>query len=476
MPPRLRGARRLCLVRRAPRPRRQSAPRLVPCRRRRSTPRGGMASTACSLPHGHSPRGPYSSRSLRFSPVGPACSSSSGSGTPSGLKSARNLYLRTVSRGSPVSCSLMDTSKSKQGPDHLLVLVHGIMASPKDWTYGEAVLKRRLGDNFFIYASSSNVYTKTFDGIDIAGRRLADEVLDVVKKMSSLRKISFLAHSLGGLFARYAIALLYSLEAKNEGQSSAQIVPAARGSAKSRCTSGLGAVAGLEPINFITLATPHLGVRGRNQLPFLQGLSILEKLAAPLAPLIVGRTGAQLFLTDGDPSKPPLLLQMASDCEDKKFILALAAFKNRVLYANVSYDHMVGWRTSSIRREKDLVKPSHRSLDGYKHIVNVEYCSPVSPEGPHFPSKAARAKQAAQQTPNTENTEEYHQMMEEGWLEEGGRQLPFIVLALPCSQQHTCQERVASQRWCWCYRTRRRQYQAAGVTAMSSCESIALAF
>ncbi|XP_004964814.1 putative lipase YDL109C isoform X1 [Setaria italica] len=307
----------------------------------------------------------------------------------------------------------MDTSRSKQGPDHLLVLVHGIMASPKDWTYGEAVLKRRLGDNFFIYASSSNTYTKTFDGIDIAGRRLADEVLDVVKKMSSLRKISFLAHSLGGLFARYAIAILYSLETENAGQRSAQIVPTARGSAKSRCTSGLGAVAGLEPINFITLATPHLGVRGRNQLPFLQGLSILEKLAAPLAPLIVGRSGAQLFLTDGDPSKPPLLLQMASECEDKKFILALAAFKNRVLYANVSYDHMVGWRTSSLRREKDLIKPSHRSLDGYKHIVNVEYCSPVSSEGPHFPSKAARAKEAAQRTPNTENTEEYHQMMEE---------------------------------------------------------------
>lgn len=138
--------------------------------------------------------------------------------------------------------------------------------------------------------------------------------------MSSLRKISFLAHSLGGLFARYAIAILYSLETKNAGQSSDQIVHTSRESAKSQCISGLGAIAGLEPINFITLATPHLGVRGRNQLPFLQGLSILEKLAAPLAPLIVGRTGAQLFLTDGDPSKPPLLLQMASDCDDKKFM------------------------------------------------------------------------------------------------------------------------------------------------------------
>uniref|UniRef100_A0A804R0K3 DUF676 domain-containing protein n=1 Tax=Zea mays TaxID=4577 RepID=A0A804R0K3_MAIZE len=236
----------------------------------------------------------------------------------------------------------MDTSKSKQGPEHLLVLVHGIMASPKDWTYGEAVLKRRLGDDFFIYASSTNSYTKTFDGIDVAGRRLANEVLEVVNKMPSLRKISFLAHSLGGLFARYVIAILHSVsvETKNAGQSSALIVPTTRGPAKSRCASGLGSIAGLRPINFITLATPHLGVRGRNQLPFLQGLSILEKLAAPLAPLIVGRTGAQLFLTDGDPSKAPLLLQMASDCDDKNYISALAAFKNRVLYANVSHGRL----------------------------------------------------------------------------------------------------------------------------------------
>ena len=47
----------------------------------------------------------------------------------------------------------------------------------------------------------------------------------MVNKMSSLRKISFLAHSLGGLFARYAIAVLHSVETKNAGQSSALIVP-----------------------------------------------------------------------------------------------------------------------------------------------------------------------------------------------------------------------------------------------------------
>lgn len=56
------------------------------------------------------------------------------------------------------------------------------------------------------------------------------------------------------------------------------------------------------------------------QLPFLLGVPLLEKLAAPLAPILVGRTGSQLFLTDGKPDRPPLLLRMASDCEDGKFM------------------------------------------------------------------------------------------------------------------------------------------------------------
>ncbi|MFS7988546.1 hypothetical protein Hanom_Chr11g01036121 [Helianthus anomalus] len=61
-------------------------------------------------------------------------------------------------------------------PDHLLVLVHGIYASPSDWRYVESELKRRLGRHFLIYASSCNTYSKTFAGIDGAGKRLADEV------------------------------------------------------------------------------------------------------------------------------------------------------------------------------------------------------------------------------------------------------------------------------------------------------------
>ncbi|PSS04839.1 Lipase [Actinidia chinensis var. chinensis] len=297
-------------------------------------------------------------------------------------------------------------------PDHLLVLVHGILASPSDWIYVEAELKRRLGKNFLIYASSCNTYTKTFAGIDGAGKRLADEVMQVVKRTKSLKRISFLAHSLGGLFARYAVSVLYS-PAYFSSDESKNLSSSTNANSRTPCSSRQGMIAGLEPVNFITLATPHLGVRGKKQLPLLLGVPILEKVAPSIASIFVGRTGSQLFLTDGKPNKPPLLLRMASDCEDGKFISALGAFRCRILYANVSYDHMVGWRTSSIRRETELFKPPSKSLDGYKHVVDVEYYPPVSSEGPHFPPEAAKAKKAAQNAPNIENTVEYHDIMEE---------------------------------------------------------------
>ncbi|XP_062012996.1 putative lipase YDL109C isoform X2 [Rosa rugosa] len=368
---------------------------------------------------GYSPR--FSSSSNRRNGGGGALGSSPSSSSSSSSSSCcsssylafssgayncwRNQGLRAhamTSQGNFASSSRGVASAEKK-PDHLLVLVHGILASPSDWTYVEAELRKRLGRSFLIYASSCNTYTKTFAGIDGAGKRLADEVMQVVQKTDSLKKISFLAHSLGGLFARYAISVLY----RPTDIPNSPLV-------NSKATHSLrrGKIAGLEPINFVTLATPHLGVRGKKQLPFLLGVPLLEKLAAPIAPIVVGRTGSQLFLTDGKPEKPPLLLRMASDCEDGNFVSALGSFRSRILYANVSYDHMVGWRTSSIRRETEIFKPPRRSLVGYKHVVDVEYCPPVSSDGPHFPPEAAKAKEAAQSKPNQQNTLEYHEIVE----------------------------------------------------------------
>ncbi|KAK2384303.1 Hydrolase protein family [Trifolium repens] len=356
------------------------------------------------------------SQSQQQNPLLSSSSSSSDSGLnfPSGTNGGqRHQGLRAQAMSTTANeSSISSKGNSRNHPDHLLVLVHGILASTADWTYAEAELKRRLGKNFLIYVSSSNTYTKTFTGIDGAGKRLADEVLQVVKKTESLKRISFLAHSLGGLFARYAIAVLYSRDTYNRDQPG-DLAYSTAGNYQSTSFSKGAMIAGLEPINFITLATPHLGVRGKRQLPFLLGVPILEKLAAPMAPLFVGRTGSQLFLTDGKPNKPPLLLRMASDCEDVKFLSALGVFKCRIAYANVSYDHMVGWRTSSIRREMELSKPPRQSLDGYKHVVDVEYYPPVPSDGPQFPPEAVKAKEAAQNAPDTQKTTEYHEIIEE---------------------------------------------------------------
>lgn len=94
------------------------------------------------------------------------------------------------------------------------------------------------------------------------------QVLAVVRHRPEVRKISFVAHSLGGLIARYAIGRLYEHSSKIEpagrtGNSLSeehknQMVPGHQQPHEAK-------IAGLEPMNFITFATPHLGSRGHKQ-------------------------------------------------------------------------------------------------------------------------------------------------------------------------------------------------------------------
>lgn len=95
------------------------------------------------------------------------------------------------------------------------------------------------------------------------------QVLAVVKRRPDVKKISFVAHSLGGLIARYAIGRLYENSSKF-GQSGFYT-----NSLKEENTNSSEPylekpceyrIAGLEPMNFITFATPHLGSRGHKQV------------------------------------------------------------------------------------------------------------------------------------------------------------------------------------------------------------------
>ncbi|KAJ0772110.1 putative alpha/Beta hydrolase, lipase [Helianthus annuus] len=241
--------------------------------------------------------------------------------------------------------------------DHLVVMVNGILGSSTDWKFAAEQFVKTIPDKVFVHRSEKNAASQTLDGVDVMGERLSQEVLEVIKQKPNLRKISFVAHSVGGLVARYAIGKLYR--------------PPKEGLSVEESTATIG---GLVPMNFITVATPHLGSRGNRQVPFLFGVSAFEKAAVLVIHWIFRRTGRHLFLTDNDEGKPPLLKRMLQDDGDCYFMSALRSFHRRVAYSNVGCDHIVGWRTSSIRRNIELPKWGDSVNEKYPHIVYEERC------------------------------------------------------------------------------------------------------
>ncbi|KAG0451268.1 hypothetical protein HPP92_026517 [Vanilla planifolia] len=300
-----------------------------------------------------------------------------GEGNNSGRERKRRRRVRTGSYIRRMSCfrpsgSFRNHTAAGIGeelgriPTHLVVTVNGIIGSPDNWRFAAKQLVKRYPEDILIHCSECNYGTLTFDGVDVMGDRLAKEVKSVVERNQGLLKISFLCHSLGGLIARYAIGRLYESSLLKDCSDDIQ---------QSRDCSEhepKGMIAGLEPVNFITFATPHLGSRFHKQIPIFRGSQALEKMAYRISG-IVGRTGKHLFLKDHDEGKPPLLLRMLSDNEDLKFMSALQSFKRRVAYANVCYDVVVGWKTSSIRRQHELPKKQDFVRnENYPHVVLVE--------------------------------------------------------------------------------------------------------
>ncbi|KAL6296326.1 hypothetical protein ACE6H2_004468 [Prunus campanulata] len=283
--------------------------------------------------------------------------------------------------------------RGKMTPTHLIIMVNGLIGSAHNWKYAAKQFLKRYPEDVIVHCSECNYSMLTFDGVDVMGERLAEEVISVIKRHPSVQKISFVGHSLGGLIARYTIGRLYERDLTRE-----------QSQENGECRSDgvedpllehkvKGKIAGLEPVNFITSATPHLGTRGHKQVPVFCGFQPLEKVAARSS-WCLGRSGRHLFLTDRDKGKPPLLIQMVNDTEDLNFLSALQSFRRRVAYANVLYDHLVGWSTSSLRRRKELPKLKHLSKDDkYPHIVNVETIKTASTqEEVSFEAKASGCK------------------------------------------------------------------------------------
>lgn len=266
------------------------------------------------------------------------------------MPSIFSTHFKRLWSGTSTSATSTRTTKALPGglgkddlvhsPRHLVVLVNGLFGSRANWEVISRLLRSHLDpSDTLIHVSCVNEFRRTYQGIDVCGQRLAEEIRGVVlENASSLERISLIGHSMGGLTSRYAVGDLYDPRTST--------------------------VAGLRPCHFIALASPHLGCEsdsGPAQVPLIRwsqrvpGLKRLTSaLAVPFSSVFFGRSGAQFFLTDRGirvGEQAPLLYRLAHDCpeEGRFFFSGLAAFETRTLYANRSGDHLVGWSNSSLQ-------------------------------------------------------------------------------------------------------------------------------
>jgi len=247
----------------------------------------------------------------------------------------------------------MNTSKKA---DHLCVLVHGLWGKPEHLKYVSTTLGERYPeDKLHILVAKRNAGSFTYDGIDTGGERVAEEVERKLEELAEaghdITKISVVGYSLGGLIARYAIGLLFHR----------------------------GIFEKIQPVNFTTFATPHLGVRTP-----LKGYH--SHIWNVLGARTLSMSGRQLFGVDNFRDTDRSLLAVLADPESI-FIRGLAQFKHRSLYANVVNDRTVTYYTAGISQTDPFVDPDDIKINyipDYEDVI-VDGQHPVSHKEPEEP-------------------------------------------------------------------------------------------
>ncbi|GFR42453.1 hypothetical protein Agub_g3360 [Astrephomene gubernaculifera] len=234
---------------------------------------------------------------------------------------------------------------------HLVVIQHGLWGQPANTAYLATLLRERLGDDYDIINSDVNCGNLTYDGVDVCGDRLHELIVARLEALAAKSKpahaISMIGYSMGGLVTRYVAGKLYA-----EGR-----------------------FATITPVNFITVATPHLGAWRMPSTWYNRAFNYM-------VPVVTSRSGYQMVLQDKHLWDKPLLCLLSHP--DLPFMRALRTFKKLMLLANVFHDRPVPYCTAAIR----LDNPYEGSLPV---ALNPKYPSIVCTA----PAAAAAAAAAA---------------------------------------------------------------------------------
>lgn len=245
---------------------------------------------------------------------------------------------------------------------HLVVLVHGVWGNPSHMSYlAHQIEKKNIkGSNpdeqIVVYKTGSHSGYLTYDGVDVNGKRISDEIVANVHALNeekgTVTKFSLIGYSMGGLIARYALGILFHEGFFDE----------------------------VQPVHFATFCTPHVGVVNPSN-------SLLSRLFNFAAPYVLGQTGQHFFLKDkklvGNQEYVPLLRWMSDPAS--KFYKALDLFQTRSLYANTINDRRTSWYTTSISNLDPFNSMVNESLsaylltyiEGYEPTV-IDFSSPIS--------------------------------------------------------------------------------------------------
>ncbi len=222
------------------------------------------------------------------------------------------------------------------------------------WYIESALRERYSAGEIQILVAKGNAGNFTYDGIELGAERVTHEIerfLDErMREGNPVRKLSIVGYSLGGLVARYVIGLLYSRD----------------------CFSKM------EPINFTTFATPHLGVRK-------PGRGVGSRAFNTFGSRTLSTSGRQLFTIDMfRDTKRPILAILAEP--SSIFIQALSRFKNRVLYANIINDRSAPYHTTSISGIDPYTELENLNLN-YLHGYAPNILDPSNPFSSKEPAK-----------------------------------------------------------------------------------------
>ncbi|TFK51791.1 DUF676-domain-containing protein [Heliocybe sulcata] len=207
---------------------------------------------------------------------------------------------------------------------HLLVLVHGMWGNPGHLSELNRIMcethKRKEdeesnGTELEVLLAETNRDESTYDGIDWGGERVAEEVFAEVERFAKegkkITRFSITGYSLGGLVARYVIGILFQRHFFDD----------------------------VTPVNFNTIATPHIGL--------LRYPSFFSSLSHTLGPKLLSRTGEQFYGVDKWSARGRPLLDVMAD-PDRIFYQALANFQHIRIYANAVNDLTVPYITAAI--------------------------------------------------------------------------------------------------------------------------------